>query len=325
MLSRISAVEGEIGLSLTFEKRLDMEAVIREARLLTLTRLLEAELAIRLVACDGSLLLYWRTGVTGNMSKLESDIEMVMRNGFRGMSEAEKSAFSQMLHDAKNELSAAADLGTRITEDRTRMLQNRFDASRHLDFAGTQCRAALSLRSATSEPRFESVSMRQFFRDFVAKIWGTVPDRIRLVPPKNLTDVNVSACRGFLEAILINLVKNATEAIVGSGEVHLDWRLDPNQDILEVSVADSGSGLTEEGMAQLLMCDVMNSNKKNGTGVGLFTVKAMVRRLGGSLQTKRSELGGLAISALLPCAQETEFDLRQQPEGCIELAGVSRR
>ena len=73
-----------------------------------------------------------------------------------------------------------------------------------------------------------------------------------------------------LEQVLINVVKNALEAIGSNGTVHFE--LDAGEDILRIS--DTGAGLTAALSAQLF--NPFFSTKKDGQGIGLTLVREIL-------------------------------------------------
>lgn len=80
----------------------------------------------------------------------------------------------------------------------------------------------------------------------------------------------ISADVQQLEQVLINIVKNALEAISAVGIVH--FKLDPVQHTLRIS--DTGAGLTEASTAQLF--NPFFSTKKDGQGIGLTLVREIL-------------------------------------------------
>lgn len=106
-----------------------------------------------------------------------------------------------------------------------------------------------------------------------------------------------------LKQILVNLVKNAVEALAGSGggrieianrgHVHRERRL-----YLELSVSDTGPGLAPEVMANLFAA-VKSTKDGAHRGIGLSIVHGLVKKLNGHIAC-RSGRTGTAFEILLP-------------------------
>ncbi len=106
-----------------------------------------------------------------------------------------------------------------------------------------------------------------------------------------------------LKQILVNLVKNAVEALAESGggrieianrgHVHRERRL-----YLELSVSDTGPGLAPEVMANLFAA-VKSTKDGAHRGIGLSIVHGLVKKLNGHIAC-RSGRTGTAFEILLP-------------------------
>ncbi len=87
-----------------------------------------------------------------------------------------------------------------------------------------------------------------------------------------------------IERILENLIKNAIEAITGTGIIQV--RLKKVQGILILEVEDNGSGFSENFYNEKLF-KPFQTTKSQGLGLGLFTVKELVKAHNGKLKVKR--------------------------------------
>lgn len=99
----------------------------------------------------------------------------------------------------------------------------------------------------------------------------------------------LTADRTMVEQVLINLVKNATEAVheQPDGQIALCASLDERSRIT-ISVSDTGPGMTEEAMAKIFI--PFYSTKKTGSGIGLSLSRQMMRLHKGTISVQ-SELG----------------------------------
>ena len=99
-----------------------------------------------------------------------------------------------------------------------------------------------------------------------------------------------------LRQVLLNLIRNATEAAGRGGEVRV--RVDRVDGGVELSVADSGPGLGVEAQERLF--EPFFTTKPRGTGLGLAVSKGIVHAHGGEIEVRESSLGGAQFTMRLP-------------------------
>jgi PAS domain S-box-containing protein len=108
--------------------------------------------------------------------------------------------------------------------------------------------------------------------------------------------------------VLVNLLQNAREAVLGNGAgtivVALDWEAEPAWG--RVSVLDDGIGLPEEGTERLF--EPSFSTKTRGTGLGLAITRRIVESWGGTIDWERRRGGGTAMHVRLRAARTPEPD-----------------
>jgi signal transduction histidine kinase len=108
---------------------------------------------------------------------------------------------------------------------------------------------------------------------------------------------------GDLEEMAGNLLDNACKWSKGQIAVTMMAERTTSQQMLLIRIEDDGPGLTEEEAAKALRRGVRLDEKTPGSGLGLDIVKELVDVYGGSLQLKRSVLGGLLCELRLPAAK----------------------
>lgn len=106
-----------------------------------------------------------------------------------------------------------------------------------------------------------------------------------------------------LEEMAGNLLDNACKWSKGQVGVRLSSeRTEKGRDLL-IRIDDNGPGLSEADAQKVLRRGVRLDEKTPGTGLGLDIVKELVDVYGGSLELKRSQLGGLLVELRLPTAR----------------------
>ena len=125
-----------------------------------------------------------------------------------------------------------------------------------------------------------------------------------------------------IQRVLENLVTNAREALAAWGrEKRIAVRAWAAGGTLHVRVADTGPGIPEEAAAHLFEPFVTNG-KKQGTGLGLVTVRNLVKAHGGEIrvETKAPE-GGAAFTITLPLAEVAVTSVPEAPAPRLWRAG----
>jgi two-component system, NtrC family, nitrogen regulation sensor histidine kinase NtrY len=102
---------------------------------------------------------------------------------------------------------------------------------------------------------------------------------------------------GQMQQVLINLLKNATEASSAEPQVELSVEMGEGG-AATITVADRGSGMSDEVLKNALV--PFFSTKEKGTGLGLALCREIVEAHRGKLRLTRREGGGMEITCLLP-------------------------
>ena len=107
-----------------------------------------------------------------------------------------------------------------------------------------------------------------------------------------------------VKQILLNLLTNAVKFTPAGGSVAL--RVRPESDRILIEIADSGIGMSAEGIAIALQpfgqVDSQLSRRSGGTGLGLPLVRSFVDLLNGTLDIRSRESEGTTVSVRLPVA-----------------------
>jgi PAS domain S-box-containing protein len=99
-----------------------------------------------------------------------------------------------------------------------------------------------------------------------------------------------------LQQVLVNLIKNAMQAMTRGGELTL--RTGEGMDGVWVSVEDTGGGISQEQIGRVF--EPFYTTKKKGSGLGLMIVRRIVRAHGGRIEID-SRLGhGTTLRVWLP-------------------------
>jgi len=113
-----------------------------------------------------------------------------------------------------------------------------------------------------------------------------------------------------IEQVLLNLMRNAVEAMQGAARRELRVTTTARHDgMAEVGVIDTGPGLAPEVSAQLFQPFV--TTKKQGMGVGLSICRTIVESHGGHIWAESMPGGGTAFRFTLRAVEKEEVDSGQ--------------
>ncbi|GJL65282.1 MAG: hypothetical protein NPIRA05_02530 [Nitrospirales bacterium] len=98
--------------------------------------------------------------------------------------------------------------------------------------------------------------------------------------------------------VLVNLITNAIHAMEGKGSLTLTtWR---ENGFGKIAITDTGCGIPKENLGKIFEPFFTTKPKGEGTGLGLHTVKAMIKKYNGKLSVN-SEVGkGTTFTIELP-------------------------
>lgn len=151
--------------------------------------------------------------------------------------------------------------------------------------------------------RDAGAEVNRVVRDIVRLFRDTefVPASVKIVAETQDLPTEIEGSADKLKQILVNLVKNAIEALPTGGEIHIANNGHVNRDgqlYIEVSVRDSGPGIPSE-ILENLFSPVQSTKGTGHQGLGLSIVHNLVKKVQG-LITCRSSSRGTAFEILLP-------------------------
>lgn len=172
----------------------------------------------------------------------------------------------------------------------------RNDAQRGLKIIADRCEslnrfvASYSRLARLPPPKLQPLPVAPLIRRVVA---FEIRRKVDIEPGPELT---IQADRDQLEQLLINLVKNAVEAVVETdGEVMISWRLAATH--LQVLVRDTGPGIANPKNLFIPFF----TTKQGGSGIGLVLCRQIAEAHGGSLSLEnRADGPGCEARLRLP-------------------------
>jgi len=104
-----------------------------------------------------------------------------------------------------------------------------------------------------------------------------------------------------LGQVLINIIRNALQALPeGKGRITLRTRR-PSADIVTVECCDTGIGIPEASLKDIFKPFFTTKAVGRGTGLGLYLSHEIIRRHGGQIRVTSEEGKGTVVTVDLPC------------------------
>ncbi len=212
-------------------------------------------------------------------------------------------AAAMIAHELNQPLAAA----TNYLSACQRLFQNSGSQDENIDFAiegiqqaiTTAARIVKDVRAIVSQQSVESSphELKTLMTNAVRLIEGSLPTR----PIYNLGRAakTVAVNRGEIEQILLNLVRNAAEAVKDHADPVIMCSSKRAGDMVEICVRDNGTGLSDT--AQQNLFTAFKSGKEDGLGLGLSICRAIVEQRGGNIWVQ-SDNSGTAVTFTVAAA-----------------------
>jgi signal transduction histidine kinase len=125
-----------------------------------------------------------------------------------------------------------------------------------------------------------------------------------------------------LKEVLINLIKNAVDAIeevkdkVERKEIKVSVSIFDEKELL-LAVSDTGCGMTEEVKAKLFTPFFTTKGFEKGTGLGLFVVYNLVRNAQGRIEVESKPMQGTTFKIYLPVVAEERIEEKTEKQEIV--------
>jgi signal transduction histidine kinase len=156
-----------------------------------------------------------------------------------------------------------------------------------------------------ADPKLELLATDTLLREVQGLMSTSLESRAVQVVVESASGLHIRADSGHLKQVLINLVHNGADAIVGGGTVTLRARAaraslaGRETEAVVLEVTDTGKGIPPEVEKRLF--DPFFSTKETGTGLGLPIAARIVEKHGGVLQYQTRLGHGTTFGVVLPC------------------------
>jgi len=233
------------------------------------------------------------------------DNEQVQRTEFEAIS-ASRAKARQVVHEANNPLSIIKNyiklLSVKLPQEDT--VQGDLAIIREeIDRVTKIIRQVTEVTEAYANP-LEELNVNGVIQDLYKIFFESLFAQHQIVVQTQLDPSlpNIVADRDKLKQVLINLMKNAAEAMPEGGLLLISTRgniIRDGNEYVEISIVDNGPGIPRHIMADLFK-PVSSTKGKGHAGLGLMIVKNLVDELKGRIFCQSNEISGTAFQVLLP-------------------------
>jgi two-component system NtrC family sensor kinase len=156
-------------------------------------------------------------------------------------------------------------------------------------------------RTDGSEPR--NADLNQHLRDTLKLTQAEF--RRRIAVETDFAELPEVECYPqMLSQVFLNLLVNAGQAIEGQGTITVRTRLEDNGEMVHVSIADSGRGMTPEQQEKAFRAGFTTKAVGEGTGLGLSIAKEIIEeKHGGSIAFESAPGVGTTFHVRIPVRQ----------------------
>jgi PAS domain S-box-containing protein len=161
---------------------------------------------------------------------------------------------------------------------------------------------AFSQYARLPNPNITWIDLNALIREILSLYEDSLPATARL--DNNLP--RIGADPSLLRQVLVNLFKNAQEAMVDTPDAHINVSTRLEGETVILCIEDNGPGFPESLMSRLF--EPYATNKPKGTGLGLPIVKKIIEEHHGSIDVRNLTPRGARVCIKMPMAAQENGD-----------------
>jgi signal transduction histidine kinase len=113
---------------------------------------------------------------------------------------------------------------------------------------------------------------------------------------EDLPEINMDKAQ--IEQALINLTLNAIEKTEPGGKITINSRFASEADMVEITVSDTGKGISEKDVDRIF--EPFYTTSESGTGLGLAITHSIIEQHGGTIEVESKKGQGTSFTIRLP-------------------------
>ncbi len=152
-----------------------------------------------------------------------------------------------------------------------------------------------------TQPQIKMVSLNEVVLDTIELLRPELENRGQTVEQRLDNGLpQVPADRGQVKQVLVNLARNAMQAMTRGGVLTVQTGREADQ--VWIGISDTGGGIPEEQLNRIF--EPYFTTKKKGSGLGLMIVQRIVRDHGGRIELESRVGVGSTFRVLLPLREK---------------------
>lgn len=249
----------------------------------------------------------------------------ILSSELEALNDMKDKFFSFVAHNLKNPFNTImgfAELMQRSTEvndyEKTRQYSGLiYDLSSQVQKVLSNLLEWSRLQRRTFEVRPETVELTSLVKDVLEMNNKEAARKDISLSSMDNGSVFVTSDRSMVTTVLQNLVLNAINFTPAAGRITINCR--EKDQLAEVTVSDTGSGISEENLTNLFQVDFsqtkIGSSESRGAGLGLIICHEMLLKNGGNIYVRSQHGMGSSFTFTLPLAtrQESIVETVEQP------------
>lgn len=156
---------------------------------------------------------------------------------------------------------------------------------------------ALSLRQETTSEPFLADEALKVAINLLDK---SLPSTVRLQQSLNAPHVWLSGQAGALQQAVVNLARNASDAMPGGGPLKISSSVSADGGCFHLVIEDEGEGISQENLKKVFDPFFSTKGHSKGSGLGLSMVFHVVNALGGKIDVDSTAGKGTQVRIALP-------------------------
>lgn len=245
---------------------------------------------------------------------VRKDLELTKQNERFSILDKEKSEFvSTVAHQLRSPLSAikwtidsllkGETTGTLSVEQKA-LLMKAYESNERIINLIRDMLGIDRIESGMYGFSYVEVSMTDLLNNIIAEFKPNADKKKIVVTVKSPSDLpKISVDPQKMRAVLQNLIENSLKYTHEGGKVDIDLQTD-KEDHMLITFADNGAGIPKEQQKDIFKRFFRAENAKaldpEGSGLGLFIVKTIVERHGGTMRFESEEGKGTKFFFTLP-------------------------
>ncbi len=230
-----------------------------------------------------------------DLAKMQNELRLALGQKTRLAALGE--AVAKINHDLRNILTSAQLVSDRLAtskDPKVRTMGERL--VRAIDRGVALCQSTLKFGKAEEQkPQKQPVHLHNVLRD---AMHDACPENCTISFDNGVSeDIVVNADPDQLYRIVLNLMRNAVQAMDGKGT--LTAKADVRDNAIALTLADTGPGIAQN-LQDRLFKPFSASTRKDGSGLGLAIARELARAHGGDVTLLRTGNSGTVFELTLP-------------------------